>query len=225
MEILKDFKIEVNKEYLIERLKIEKGSEDENEFLKLIGKALEIGRPKAVYIEGFIDEKLEEAVIINGVKFESKILRKNLENVEKVFVFIATCGKELDRLNFKEDILKNYWWDTIKEYFLGMARRYLFDYLKERYFLKDLIVMSPGASEKYVWPIEQQRELFSLFGDVENLIGVKLTESFLMVPNKSISGFLFSSEKDYRSCKICRRKNCPGRTVEFDENLWKIYQK
>jgi hypothetical protein len=54
---------------------------------------------------------------------------------------------------------------------------------------------------------------------------VKLTDSFLMIPNKTVSGFLFSTEKDYRSCKICRRKNCPGRSAEFDENLWKEYQK
>jgi len=225
MEILKDFSFEVDVENLIRRVKIEKGSEDEKEFLNLIEKAKETGRPKAVYIEGFIEEKREEEVIINGVIFKSNVLRKNLENVEKVFVFIATCGNELDSIKFKDDILKEWWWETIKGYFLEMARRYLFDYLKDRYFLKKIISMSPGASEKYVWPIEQQKELFSLFGDVEKLIGVKLTDSFLMIPNKTVSGFLFSTEKDYRSCKICRRKNCPGRSAEFDENLWKEYQK
>ncbi|MGC8976996.1 MAG: vitamin B12 dependent-methionine synthase activation domain-containing protein [Candidatus Ratteibacteria bacterium] len=225
MEILKDFKIEVDKKGLIKRLKIEKDSEDEYEFLRLIEKAIEIGRPKSVYLEGFIFEKQEDEVNINGVKFKSRVLRKNLENVEKVFVFIVTCGKELDQINFKYDILKDYWWNTIKEHFLGIAKRYLFDYLKERYFLKNVISMSPGESEKYVWPIEQQKELFSLFGDVEKIIGVRLTDSYLMIPNKTVSGFLFSTEKDYRSCKICRRENCPGRTADFDENLWKIYQK
>ncbi|MCX7916642.1 MAG: vitamin B12 dependent methionine synthase, partial [bacterium] len=202
-----------------------KDSEDEREFLNLVEIAKKIGKPKAVYIEGFIEEKRDDSVIINGVKFTSIVLRKNLENVEKVFVFIATCGIELNQINFKDDILKDYWWDTIKGYFLEIARKNLFEYLQERYFLKKVISMSPGASEKYVWPIEQQKELFSLFGDVESLIGVKLAESYLMIPNKSVSGFLFSTEKDYKSCKICRRKNCPGRIAEFDEELWKSYQK
>ncbi|MCS7181453.1 MAG: vitamin B12 dependent methionine synthase [bacterium] len=225
MKILKDFKSEIDKEILLEGLKIEKDIEDEREFLNLVEIAKKIGKPKAVYIEGFIEEKRDDSVIINGVKFTSIVLRKNLENVEKVFVFIATCGIELNQINFKDDILKDYWWDTIKGYFLEIARKNLFEYLQERYFLKKVISMSPGASEKYVWPIEQQKELFSLFGDVESLIGVKLTESYLMIPNKSVSGFLFSTEKDYKSCKICRRKNCPGRIAEFDEELWKSYQK
>lgn len=217
--------MEINEEVLFERLRIERGSNDEKEFLKLLVLAKEIGIPKAVYLEGFIEEKNEDSVIINGVKFKSSILRKNLENVEKVFVFIATCGTELDSLKFKDDILKDYWWDTIKGYFLEMLRENFFKYLKEKYFLKKIVIMSPGASEKYVWPIEQQKELFSLFGDVEKLIGVKLTDTYLMIPNKSISGFLFSTERDYRSCKICRRKNCPKRTAEFDEELLKLYQK
>ncbi|MCM8809429.1 MAG: vitamin B12 dependent methionine synthase [Candidatus Omnitrophica bacterium] len=225
MEILKNFKIDIKKDFLFEKLKIMKGSEDEKEISILLEKSIEIGRPKAIYLEGFIEKKGDDFVIINGVKFTSLVLRKNLENVEKVFAFIATCGKELDSISFKEDFLKDYWWETIKGYFLEIARKGLFEYLKERYFLKRMISMSPGESERFVWPIEQEKELFSLFGDVENLIGVRLTNSFLMIPNKSVSGFLFSGEKDYRSCKICKRKNCLGRSAEFDEKLWQLYQK
>ncbi|MCD6407758.1 hypothetical protein J7L87_01745 [bacterium] len=77
MEILKEFNFEVDEKNSIEKLKIEKGSEDGKEFLNLLEKAKEIGKPKAIYLEGFIEEKLEE-VIINGVKFRSKLLRKNL---------------------------------------------------------------------------------------------------------------------------------------------------
>lgn len=225
MEILKNFRIEIDRENLLFRLKIKKGTDDEREFLKLLDIACEKGNPKAIYTEGFIEEKGNSYVVINGIKFTSPVLRKNLENVEKVFAFIVTSGKELDSVKFKDDILKDYWWDTIKAEFLNIARKGLFENIKEKYFLEKIVVMSPGASETYVWPIQQQKELFSLFGDVENLIGVKLTDTFLMIPNKSVSGFLFQTEKDYRSCKICRRKNCPGRIAEFDENLWRQYQK
>ncbi|MCX7916716.1 MAG: vitamin B12 dependent methionine synthase, partial [bacterium] len=69
MKILKDFKSEIDKEILLERLKIEKDSEDEREFLNLVEIAKKIGKPKAVYIEGFIEEKRDDSVIINGVKF------------------------------------------------------------------------------------------------------------------------------------------------------------
>ncbi|MCD6407759.1 hypothetical protein J7L87_01750 [bacterium] len=43
-------------------------------------------------------------------------------------MFIATCGTKLDSIKFKDDILKDWWWETIKGYFL--ERGYLFDYLK-----------------------------------------------------------------------------------------------
>ena len=75
-----------------------------------------------------------------------------------------------------------------------------------------------------VWPIEQQGELLSLFGDVKKLIGVELTDSFLMIPKKSISGVIFPTEIDFRSCQVCHRENCPSRSAPFDEILWQRTQ-
>jgi hypothetical protein len=80
--------------------------------------------------------------------------------------------------------------------------------------------MNPGSGDANVWPIEQQKELFSLFGDVENLIGVRLTDSFLMVPNKSVSGICFPTEINFQSCQLCHRMNCNGRKAPFDRKLW-----
>ena len=84
--------------------------------------------------------------------------------------------------------------------------------------------MSPGAGDADTWAIEQQRDLFSLFGNVFELIGVELTDSFLMIPNKSVSGILFPTEIDFRSCQVCHRKNCPSRSAPFDRRLWETYQ-
>lgn len=38
------------------------------------------------------------------------------------------------------------------------------------------------------WPLTQQQPLFTLLGDPEASIGVQLTDSLLMIPNKSLSG-------------------------------------
>ena len=75
-----------------------------------------------------------------------------------------------------------------------------------------------------MWPIEQQRELFALLGDVEGLIGVRLTASFLMVPTKSVSGLRFASAAEFYSCQLCRREKCPGRRAPFDRALWQRVQ-
>jgi cobalamin-dependent methionine synthase I len=41
----------------------------------------------------------------------------------------------------------------------------------------------------------EQKKLFALFGDVEGDIGVKLSDSNIMYPGKSVSGIYFSNIK------------------------------
>ncbi|MGB9642372.1 MAG: vitamin B12 dependent-methionine synthase activation domain-containing protein [Candidatus Ratteibacteria bacterium] len=220
MEILEHFGDEVDYGELLRKLKITDLA-DEEEFKKLFEIARNIARPKAVYLEGFVESRDKDGVVINGVRFESMTLSKNLEKVGRCFPYVATCGTELDSIKLSEDLLKEYWWDTIKAAYLNIAIKNLMGYIKNRFLLGKTATMVPGGSEGGLWPIQQQKQLFSLFGDVEKLIGVKLTESCLMIPNKSVSGILFPAEIDYNGCKVCRRKNCPGRMAEFDEKMWK----
>jgi predicted transcriptional regulator len=84
--------------------------------------------------------------------------------------------------------------------------------------------MSPGSGDAGVWPIEQQQELFGLMGDVRGAIGVELTPSCLMIPNKTISGIRFTTETGYRACQVCRRERCPSRSAPFDHDLWEEAQ-
>jgi hypothetical protein len=51
-------------------------------------------------------------------------------------------------------------------------------------------------------------------------IGVGLTESFLMMPNKTVSGLYFPTEKAIRTCQVCKRQDCPSRQAEFDLEAW-----
>ncbi|MCM8822389.1 MAG: vitamin B12 dependent methionine synthase [Candidatus Omnitrophica bacterium] len=220
MQVLSGFVERADISELLNRLKI-CDEYDKLEFEKMFELASEIARPKAIYLEGYIEDRGEDFVVINGVKFTSRILKKNLEKADRIFPYIATCGTELDSIKFSDDFIKQYWWDSIKTCYLNIARENLMEYIKKRFMLKKTSTMVPGGSEPGLWPIEQQKELFSLFGDVERLIGVKLTESCLMIPNKSVSGILFPVEKDFNGCKVCRRKNCSGRSAEFDEVLWR----
>ena len=51
-------------------------------------------------------------------------------------------------------------------------------------------------------------------------IGVKLTESYLMEPNKSVSGIRFPTEERFESCMLCPRQDCPGRRSAYDPELY-----
>jgi hypothetical protein len=81
--------------------------------------------------------------------------------------------------------------------------------------------MHPGSGDADVWPIEQQVELFSILGDVEALIGVKLTDSMLMIPTMSVSGVIFPTETEFETCQVCHREDCPRRKAPFDEAVWR----
>jgi hypothetical protein len=226
IEAKTDIPFELDSEALRESLHIKPGSDHVKELNDLVAMVQEVGKPKALYRESFIDAKGKDTVTIDGVTFASRMLRRNLEEVERVFPFIVTCGKEVDEIEIqKDDFLKTFWLDTIKATLLGTGVRYLSEYLKRKYKLGKTSVMSPGSGDVNVWPIEQQRGLFSLFGDVENLIGVTLTDSFLMVPNKTVSGIRFPTEIDFQTCEICHREDCVGRRAPFNKELYDSLQR
>jgi hypothetical protein len=154
-------------------------------------------------------------------RFVSKVLRANLDEVERVFPYVATCGQELDSIPVAaDDIFGQFCRDTLKEMALHAAMSHLIAHLKEAYSLETLVSMNPGSGDVNVWPIEQQRELFAFFGNAPESIGVLLTDSCLMVPNKSVSGLFYPSADGFQSCQLCHREKCPGRRAPFDPHLW-----
>lgn len=44
--------------------------------------------PRAVYKAGYLDSKQEDGVVLDGVGFQSRALRKNLEEVGRIFPFV-----------------------------------------------------------------------------------------------------------------------------------------
>ncbi|HPM83783.1 MAG TPA: vitamin B12 dependent-methionine synthase activation domain-containing protein [Candidatus Anammoximicrobium sp.] len=221
MPILANISCDVDPQPLMKRAHIAPGSADAADFERLVQTACAAGRPKAAYREAFIDAKGEQTVSIEGITFTSRMLRKNLEHAERVFAYLVTCGRELDEIApSSDDLLTAFWWDLIKGEFLAIAVRHLTEHLDRKHLLPQTSTMHPGSGDAAVWPIEQQRELFALLGDVPDQIGVELTDTCLMIPNKTVSGIRFPTETSFRSCQVCRRPACPNRAAAFDEALW-----
>ncbi len=229
MEVLDSVPIEVSLEAVVKRMRLRNRSDS---ILQHIREMLDIARPvanpKAIFDVAYIENKDGDSLEIGGVKFISRVLRINLDKVERVFPFVITCGRELDGIDIPStDFLKGYYLDQIKETTVVLARQYVEDYLKKRYALRQLSRMGPGAGAGDDWPITQQKGLFSLFGGrekVEELIGVRLTDSFLMVPIKSVSGFFFPTEVRFESCQICPREQCIARRAAYNPEMVKKYR-
>jgi hypothetical protein len=225
MEILAEIPFGLDAVSLMKQAHVEPDSEYGEEFRALIELARRVGKPKAAYTVAFVDRRSGDTIEVGGIAFKSRMLARNLESTERLFPQVATCGHEMDEHRPAEgDLLNKFWWDSIKSELLGAANQHLNEHLHRRHRLGKTAIMRPGSGDASVWPIEQQRQLFDLLGDVHQAIGVKLTDSFLMIPNKTTSGILFPTEVDFRSCEVCHRENCPSRSAAFNEPLWEQTQ-
>lgn len=210
---------ELDVEELIKRMHLKPGSPYLKEVQDLAAGALGVANPKAVYRPVDIEERGENFVVIGGIKFTSRVLRINLEEAQCVFPYVVTCGIELEEWSRQsaENLLNNYCADMIKEMVLSSARQSLTSRLDEEFQLVHSANMNPGSLPE--WPITEQKPLFELLGDVQRMIGVRLTESCLMYPVKSVSGIHFPKEASYVNCQLCTKEKCPGRKAPYDNAL------
>jgi hypothetical protein len=193
-------------------------SGDWSQVQTLVELAQPLIKARAVYRVCYIEEKLEDAIQIDGICLKSRVLRKNLEGVERVFPYVVTIGDKLEtEARSCKDLLKQYYLDTIGNIALITARKYLEDHLRSKYALGCISYMSPGSLKD--WGLEGQRPLFSILGDVQASIGVYLTETLLMIPTKSVSGIFFPTELPFYSCQLCPRENCQSRKAKYSEKL------
>ncbi|GAB4466345.1 MAG: hypothetical protein Kow00120_30980 [Anaerolineae bacterium] len=225
LEALRDIPFTLDADALARNVHLAADSDDARRFHELVHEAQRVARPKALYRRCFVEARAGDSVTVDHVTFTSRALRMNLDGVEHLFAFVATCGAEIDQIDIPpDDFMRRFWLDTIKSALLGVSMNYLTGLLDRKYRLTRASSMSPGSGDVSVWPIEQQRELFSLLGDVEGLIGVRLTDSYLMVPNQSVSGVRFPTEVDFQTCQLCQREHCPSRQAPFDMALWASVQ-
>ncbi len=136
------------------------------------------------------------------------IICSYLQGMTHALLFIGSAGWEFDRakeaLKAKDDIVADFIADSIGSVLAEMtvAR------IEQDYVGKETISMpySPGYCN---WDIREQHILFSLFP--ERPCGIILSESSLMTPEKSVSGFFALGETLQRQpyhCQICKNTKC-----------------
>jgi hypothetical protein len=221
MPILDKINVSISLDELRKRLHMEKDS-DMSEIQPLIDVAVQLIEPRTLYDIRYIEEKLEDGVIVTGRRLKSRVLRKNLDQVERVFPFVITLGPKLgEKQAASTDLLENFFLDTIGNVALNSARKHLKRHIKSQFAIEKISSMAPGSLAD--WPIEEQAPLFKLLGNVETSIGVKLTDSLLMLPAKSISGIYFPTEASFFSCQLCPRKRCESRKAQYSPKLAEEY--
>jgi hypothetical protein len=218
LHVIDSIPLEADVPLLLQALRIRDEGPRYHEFINMLDDARAIVRPKVMYRLSFIDEKSDDAVVVDGVTLQSRVLRINLEGAHRAFPFVVTCGKEIEEWAASiNDIVRRFWSDTIMGMALGSAFNAFIKDLDERYRPGKTATMNPGSLED--WPIQEQSQLFRLLGDVHGATGVELMESMLMRPLKTISGIQFSTESGFVNCSLCPRQTCTGRRAPYDGEL------
>jgi hypothetical protein len=218
--ILNNIPLRIDIAALAHELRISDRRSEMDELTRMIAEAETVGRPKAMYRVSPIEMRDDRSVMVDGITLTSRVLRVNLDGLHRVFPFAATCGTELEEwsADVGDRILHRYWADAIKEKVLRIAIEFMDEHLAEHYRPGPVSHMNPGSLAD--WPLKQQRALFALLGDPQEAIGVRLTDSMLMVPIKSVSGIMFATEETFASCQLCPMERCSNRRAPYDRALY-----
>jgi hypothetical protein len=220
VNVLDRLPFQIDTATLLQDMRVRPGSRHEVELLELVEEAKAVARPRALFKLVFIAGKGRDTIAAEGIEFKSQVMRVHLDQLERFFAYVCTSGVELQAWadSYADDLLAGYYADAVNRAVLKSAFGGFVNHLAQTYSLTNPSAMNPGSLGD--WPLSQQRPLFDLLGDVEGAIGVRLTDSFLMVPTKSVSGILFPAEESFASCQLCPRERCPNRRAPYDPELF-----
>lgn len=159
-----------------------------------------IARPKYCY--AFTDE----------VSFNyGSVIAKGLSNAERYAIVVSTAGEEVDAFIHKyktEDITRAFVADSLASEMVEATSRAAIEDISNS--LKDGEKISNPYSPGYCgWLLKEQSKLFSYLPDMP--CGIRLNDSFLMLPIKSISSVLAIGRdvgKAPYGCAICDNIDC-----------------
>lgn len=155
----------------------------------------------------------ETIVVENNYFHVGAAIAKRFRGAAQVAVFACTAGRlvsdRINELNAQRHIMEAYLLDVLGSVMVEKAMDKIQGFIEAECSLKgsnSTNRYSPGYID---WSVEEQTALFSLLP--KNYCGITLTESCLMLPVKSISGFI-GIGNDVRfqkhECHHCNSINC-----------------
>lgn len=195
------------------------------------------------YSHGFLSEFIENAVsvadvkggftyigngrfsiagdhfIIDATNFSSqRIITARLRKADSAALFVVTAGSYFEdyskKLISEGDIFNGYLIDAAASEIAEAGAEWIEKKIDE-YAGSLLLHATSRYSPGYCgWLVSEQHKLFSFLP--ENFCGIKLTESALMLPVKSVSGIIGlgkNVKKEEYECAICEDENCFRRNI------------
>ncbi len=224
VRILDNIPVKIDVADVMKRLRMRGDTRRIEEMVQeLIEMVTQVARPKVMYKISQVSYADGKRLAVDGIEFTHHVPALNFSQGERVFPYVATCGAEVETIKLPPgNALKAYYLDAIKNMvLLRSAGEFLQDHLKQTYHLEEISRIAPGEA---IGTVAQQPKLFSILGDVEGSIGVKLNAHNIMVPEKSGSGIYFETNIRIESCQLCPN-NCRGRRAAHDPELFVKFRK
>ncbi len=159
-------------------------------------------------------------VEIEGIRFSSALLARNLAGCQGVILMAATLGAEADlqvrryqaRSMAEAAIAQAVCAELLECYLDGVCQEIAGEKEKAGLFLRPRY--SPGYGDL---ALEAQRDFFALL-DCRRRLGVSLTDGNMMTPTKSVTAFIGLSHTCRRGeksgCQACGKQDCAFRNWE-----------
>lgn len=213
--LIEDIVLDLDPASAVKRLRLGRTRNPEARVRSFIRRVLELAQPRGLYAVHPVGERGEDWVDVGGTRLRSGVLARHTRGADRAFPYVVTLGPRVEEeVSRTADLLEQYCLHEVANLALARARDALRARVGEAFALPKLYSLAPGSLPE--WPITEQRALFGLLGDVEGQLGVRLTETFLMIPRKSLSGLIFPSERPFVSCRLCDTRHCPGRQAPYD---------
>ncbi len=155
-----------------------------------------------------------KSVDLNKISFGiEKIVYGQLRKSEILAVFLCTAGPEIGNLSKKamqeKDFLRGYIYDITGSEIVEAAADLMQADLEKNMLRHGYRITNRYSPGYCGWDVAEQHKLFQLIPD--NYCRIQLTDSALMDPVKSVSGFI-GIGKTVKShpytCRMCKQENC-----------------
>ena len=170
---------------------------------------IDIFSPKGIFV-------YEDKEFITG-----RQVANNLKNSELLALFICTAGEEVSHrskeLMSSGNLLEGYVADLVGSLLAEGAMDILQERLRNEMESKGLKITNRYSPGYCNWDVSEQHKLFSFFP--EGFCGVRLSESALMNPIKSVSGVIGTGRNvSYNKyvCDECSEVDCIYRNTRFE---------
>lgn len=169
---------------------------------------------KSVYRIFDLEQADAENIRFGNLEVRSKNLGRNLQGCDKIVLFGATLGIGVDQLlsrvsrrDMARTVVLQACAAALLEEYCDECQEEIGERLQaEERFLRPRF--SPGYGD---FPIECQNHVIRML-DSAKTIGLTITESFMMVPSKSVTAVIGAGTEQVmchrQGCEVCEKKNC-----------------